>query len=155
MEVQPKPYMRSYTNFHFANITCLPSSIPRAKTQQGNFLKFIILCIIPKCFEKTISKVRSKKVVKTALRLLIREKTGSQHTSQVAITIIKNSQKSSQQPNGFQGSHTLSPSSRFWLPSSQLELTANDQSFVIFFYSQLPERSKSENISQNNNDLCH
>ena len=72
MEGKPKPYMRAYTNFYFANITCLPSSIPRAKTQWGSFLKFIILCIIPKCFEKTIS--RSKKVVKTALRLLTGEK---------------------------------------------------------------------------------
>ena len=58
--------------FDWPLITCLPSSLPRAKTQRGNFLKFIILCIIPKCFEKTIS--RSKKVVKTALRLLTGEK---------------------------------------------------------------------------------
>ena len=53
MERKPTPYMRAYTNFYFANITCLPSSIP--KTQWGSFSKFIIPCIIPKCFKKTIS----------------------------------------------------------------------------------------------------
>ena len=40
IEGKPKPYIRAYTNFYFANITCLPSSLPRAIIQWGSFLRF-------------------------------------------------------------------------------------------------------------------
>ena len=74
MERKPKPYMRAYK----LQISILQISLvshllyPGQKLCGGAFLKFIIPCIIPKCFKKTISW--SKKVVKTALRLLTVEK---------------------------------------------------------------------------------